>query len=152
MWSDGGASLRCRRSWGAFVAAGAAARAGLSLVPVRRHAKPEALRGVYFTSGAQSGCELPADGRTLLQRMRRRLAQAQEREQGMPASDRLEEQENTVATHGRQGFFIHDVLARVIVPEAHLVRRICGGNSVIGCCGPWAMRWSSCSSSGWLAP
>lgn len=82
----------------------------------------EALRGVYFTSGAQSGCELPADGRTLLQRMRRRLAQAQEREQGMPASDRPEEQENTVATHGRQGFFIHDVLARVIVPEAHLVR------------------------------
>lgn len=78
----------------------------------------EALRGVYFTSGAQAGAELPADGATLLQRMRRRLAETRD----VPSACASQEHADPEAARGQQGFFIQGVLARVIIPEAHLVR------------------------------
>ena len=67
------------------------------------------LRGVYFTSGAQADVDLPADPHTLMQRLRRSVAGT------VFASD-------THPVHAGQGFFLQDVLKKVIFPEAHLVQ------------------------------
>ena len=65
------------------------------------------LRGVYFTSGAQSLRSVPADRFTLLERLR------------PPDATRSVD---TRPHHPGQGFFLQDVLKKVIFPEAHLVR------------------------------
>ncbi|AOI60326.1 type VI secretion system membrane subunit TssM [Burkholderia diffusa] len=64
------------------------------------------LRGIYFTSAQQRGSEIVAERSTIVQR----LASAQARTS--VASERPE---------SNQSFFLHDVLTRVIFPEAHLV-------------------------------
>lgn len=71
------------------------------------------LRGVYFTSGAQARTPLPPPADTVFGRLRRALAGAGRRtsiDAGMEAAT------------GHRGFFLHDVFARIIIPEAHLVR------------------------------
>jgi type VI secretion system protein ImpL len=70
----------------------------------------DTLRGVYFTSGAQADTDLPADPGTLFQRLQRSLGVLPRRAAG------------SAPTRGQQGFFLQDVLTRVIIPEAHLVR------------------------------
>lgn len=65
-----------------------------------------ALRGVYLTSGAQVGHAIPADPFTLMQRLK--IAEPEAAEGDEPRS--------------RQGYFLRDVFARIIIPEAHLVR------------------------------
>ncbi len=65
------------------------------------------LRGVYFTSAAQADASIPADASTLLQRLR------------PPKPTAFLE---TTPSHAGQGFFFQDVMKKVIVPEAHLVR------------------------------
>lgn len=63
------------------------------------------LRGVYFTSAEQAGSEIVAERRTIIQRvMSGMTAQASSRE---PASN---------------GFFLHDLFTKIVIPEAHLVR------------------------------
>ncbi|MDQ7998138.1 MAG: type VI secretion system membrane subunit TssM [Luteibacter sp.] len=70
----------------------------------------DTLRGVYFTSGEQADEHLPADPDTLLQRLRRKLGARPSRA------------DESAPTRGKQGFFLQDVLTKVIFPEAHLVR------------------------------
>lgn len=78
------------------------------------------LRGVYFTSGAQTDVDLPADPDTLFQRLQRSL--------GLPLGGGTASAPGdaaaarTAPTRGQQGFFIQDLLTKVIIPEAHLVR------------------------------
>ncbi|AOJ33375.1 type VI secretion system membrane subunit TssM [Burkholderia metallica] len=64
------------------------------------------LRGVYFTSSQQRGGEFVAEHRTVVQR----LASTQKLASVAPARP-----------EGSQSFFLHDLLTRVIFPEAHLV-------------------------------
>lgn len=65
------------------------------------------LRGVYFTSARQAEQTLTAEPRTLAARLARALGQP----------------ESAVSTAaGNRSFFVHDVLSRVVFPEAHLVR------------------------------
>lgn len=64
------------------------------------------LRGVYFTSSQQRGGELVAEHRTVVQRL------AATQKLASVAQARPE---------GSQSFFLHDLLTRVIFPEAHLV-------------------------------
>ena len=68
------------------------------------------LRGVYFTSGAQSGVEVPSSPNTLFRRLHQTLH---------GPTDHVPD---TRPAHVGQGFFLQDVLAKVIFPEAHLVR------------------------------
>lgn len=70
----------------------------------------DTLRGVYFTSGAQTDLDLPAVPDTLFQRLQRSLGVPQRK-----AAD-------STPSFGQQGFFLQDVLTKVIIPEAHLVR------------------------------
>ncbi|HEY4311286.1 MAG TPA: type VI secretion system membrane subunit TssM [Pirellulales bacterium] len=64
------------------------------------------LRGVYFTSASQTGDETVADRRTIAQRL----------------SASLEETPNAPRrAEGRQSFFLHDLLSKIVFPEAHLV-------------------------------
>lgn len=79
----------------------------------------DTLRGVYFTSGAQADVDLPADSGTLLQRLRRSLGLLPSQDSN--AADG-QEPVNTAPGRGQQGFFIQDLLTKVIIPEAHLVR------------------------------
>ncbi|WP_425495767.1 type VI secretion system membrane subunit TssM [Paraburkholderia hayleyella] len=65
-----------------------------------------ALRGVYFTSAQQGGSDIAAAPRTVVQRLAPQLA----REAVIP-----------VHAQGHRSFFLHDVLTRVVFPEAHLV-------------------------------
>lgn len=65
------------------------------------------LRGVYFTSGAQADVELPADPYTLMQRLRRTA---------------VETILDTRPVHAGQGFFLQDVLRKLIFTESHLVQ------------------------------
>jgi len=79
----------------------------------------DTLRGVYFTSGAQTHIDLPADPGTLLQRLQRSLGlspspNSQGAGDAVPAGN--------APGRGQQGFFIQDLLTKVIIPEAHLVR------------------------------
>lgn len=64
------------------------------------------LRGVYFTSAQQRGSEIVVERSTVAQRLLSTQDHA-------PAS--------SVRVEGNQGFFLHDLLTRVVFPEAHLV-------------------------------
>ncbi len=109
------------------------------------------LRGVYFTSGAQAEIDVPSNPDTLLERLWRSLGvvlpqqpradSAQKaardlaaglREKGAAIEDAPD---RTIATPrparsahldttpvGQQGFFLQDVLTKIVIPEAHLVR------------------------------
>jgi type VI secretion system protein ImpL len=66
------------------------------------------LRGVYFTSAMQAGSEIVAERRTVLQRVAAARARA-----SIP---------RTLWQEGNRGFFLHDLLTKVVFPEAHLVR------------------------------
>lgn len=64
------------------------------------------LRGVYFTSAEQAGGELVAERRTIMQRIM-----------------------SGMSTHAAslreatsEGFFLHDLFTKIVIPEAHLVR------------------------------
>lgn len=70
------------------------------------------LRGVYFTSGAQADVDLPADPHTLMQRLQRLQRSAAGTAGAL----------DTRPAHSGQGFFLQDVLKKVIFPEAHLVQ------------------------------
>ena len=78
------------------------------------------LRGVYFTSGAQAETEVPANPDTLLERLWRSLSERKDSSDGQKAGERKRADAQTPTAH--QGFFLQDVLTKVIVPEAHLVR------------------------------
>ncbi|MDM0112099.1 type VI secretion system membrane subunit TssM [Variovorax sp. J22R133] len=117
------------------------------------------LRGVYFTSGAQSEVDVPANPDTLLERLRKSMGLPQRSLRAVGAAAAIREPANaetgkapeessetdaastpataTTATRkpdaapvpldtspsrGQQGFFIHQLLTRIIIPEAHLVR------------------------------
>jgi len=69
------------------------------------------LRGVYFTSALQGERTVVAEPDTLIARLMRavRGPQAQPGQGGGAAT-------------GNRSYFIHDVLSRVVFPEAHLVR------------------------------
>ncbi|MDH6168958.1 type VI secretion system protein ImpL [Variovorax boronicumulans] len=73
----------------------------------------DTLRGVFFTSGAQAHAELPADPGTLIQRLQRSL--------GLSPSPNPQAA-GRASERGQQGFFLQDLLTKVIIPEAHLVR------------------------------
>ncbi|MBU9162135.1 type VI secretion system membrane subunit TssM [Burkholderia multivorans] len=64
------------------------------------------LRGVYFTSARQQGSEIVAERHTVVQRL------LSTEKPAAVAPSRAE---------GNQGFFLHDLLTRVVFPEAHLV-------------------------------
>ncbi|CAN7691837.1 type VI secretion system membrane subunit TssM [Paraburkholderia terricola] len=70
------------------------------------------LRGVYFTSATQTqngaGGEVAAERRTVMQRLAATFGST-------PAA-------RTTRQDGNQGFFLHDLLTKVVFPEAHLVR------------------------------
>jgi type VI secretion system protein ImpL len=68
------------------------------------------LRGVYFTSGAQAESDLPAVPGTVFQRLQRRLGLSASRPAGSPPAQ------------GTQSYFLQDVLRKVVISEAHLVR------------------------------
>jgi type VI secretion system protein ImpL len=70
----------------------------------------DTLRGVYFTSGAQADIDLPADPGTLFQRLQASLGVLPHKAAG------------ATRAQGQQGFFLQNVLTKVIIPEAHLVR------------------------------
>jgi len=64
------------------------------------------LRGVYFTSADQAGTEMVAERRTIVQRV---IA-------GMKAPA------TSLREATSEGFFLHDLFTKVVIPEAHLVR------------------------------
>ncbi|WP_334039923.1 type VI secretion system membrane subunit TssM [Burkholderia ambifaria] len=64
------------------------------------------LRGVYFTSARQRDSEIVVERGTVVQR----LLSTQDHAPVSPAR-----------AEGNQGFFLHDLLTRVVFPEAHLV-------------------------------
>ncbi|WGS45879.1 type VI secretion system membrane subunit TssM [Burkholderia sp. JSH-S8] len=70
-----------------------------------------ALRGVYFTSAAQTQAVVPADRLTVLQRLHRGLA-----EQSAAANA------TSAAPVGHRAYFLRTLFVQVIVPEGHLVR------------------------------
>jgi len=75
------------------------------------------LRGVYFTSALQGERTVVAEPNTLIARLMRavRGPQAQSGQPGQAGGT------GGTAT-GNRSYFIHDVLSRVVFPEAHLVR------------------------------
>jgi type VI secretion system protein ImpL len=66
------------------------------------------LRGVYFTSAIQSGEQIEPEPLTIVQRLAAGLGRRIERK--------------AASVHGAHSFFLHDLFARVVLPEAHLVR------------------------------
>ncbi|KVD85678.1 type VI secretion protein VasK [Burkholderia stagnalis] len=70
----------------------------------QRHAT---LRGVYFTSAAQTGGEIVVERRTVAQRLAAALGRVP-----APAPH---------AQEGGQSFFLHDLLTKVVFPDRHLV-------------------------------
>ncbi|RYX88630.1 MAG: type VI secretion system membrane subunit TssM [Comamonadaceae bacterium] len=99
------------------------------------------LRGVYFTSAAQTPADLPADPNVLLERLRRAHPPVGHSGAGDPqgqtadtvsepplagavvgAVARPPEWAGTVPTAGRQSFFLQDLMTRIVIPEVHLVR------------------------------
>lgn len=70
----------------------------------QRHAT---LRGVYFTSAAQTGGEVVVERRTVAQRLAAAVGRG-----SAPASH---------AQEGGQSFFLHDLLTKVVFPDRHLV-------------------------------
>ncbi|MCC8395688.1 type VI secretion system membrane subunit TssM [Paraburkholderia sp. MMS20-SJTR3] len=79
------------------------------------------LRGVYFTSAAQTHEVVPADRSTLLQRLRRGLAGlfGGESKAGLSSSAFASGQEGPTAY---RGYFLRNLFQRVILAEGHLVR------------------------------
>ncbi|WP_444634937.1 type VI secretion system membrane subunit TssM [Cupriavidus oxalaticus] len=73
------------------------------------------LRGVYFTSAAQTSSTVVADHETVLRRLERNQADAMETVQGVADSAAAQ-------LTGHRSYFLQDVFKRVIVPEAHLVQ------------------------------
>lgn len=73
------------------------------------------LRGVYFTSAAQSGTEVVADAGTVIRQLRG-IGQT-----GVQAGAAASEKATDKAT-GNRSYFLQDVFKRIIVPEAHLVK------------------------------
>lgn len=69
------------------------------------------LRGVYFTSAAQTGDVVVASADTVVRQVRGDAA---------PGAPITGEAEGMAA--GNRGYFLHDVFKRIIVPEAHLVK------------------------------
>ncbi|GHU47163.1 hypothetical protein AGMMS50289_21940 [Betaproteobacteria bacterium] len=95
------------------------------------------LRGVYFTSGLQTDSVLFANSRTVLQRLWSALRNRKSHEESetTPAAAEQSNESNSVLAApisssprsqsqvtGNRGFFISDLLTRVIIPEAALVR------------------------------
>lgn len=72
------------------------------------------LRGVYFTSGAQSPDGLIVDQRSLWQRIRKALT-------GRTAES-INADAARIASTGNRSYFLHDLLTRLVFSEAHLVR------------------------------
>ena len=66
------------------------------------------LRGVYFTSATQAGVEVVAERRTIAQRLANALV--------TPLKARSQ------AHTGNDSYFLHELLTKVVFPEAHLVR------------------------------
>lgn len=64
------------------------------------------LRGVYFTSARQRDSEIVVERSTVVQRL-------------LPAQDHAPV--SPARAEGNQSFFLHDLLTRVVFPEAHLV-------------------------------
>lgn len=74
-------------------------------------------RGIYFTSAVQGDSALPTDQTTLLQRFRQLIRTGQE------WVDPVSRTRSTLhASTGDRSYFLHDMLQRVIFPEAFLVR------------------------------
>jgi type VI secretion system protein ImpL len=71
----------------------------------QRHAT---LRGIYFTSAMQDGSVIPAERHTLVQRARAASGRA---------SDAY-----TTRQVSQHGYFLHDLLTKVVFAEGHLVR------------------------------
>ncbi len=67
------------------------------------------LRGVYFTSAAQTGNEIAAEPRTVMQRLAAAIGRT-------PATSALAPRHE-----GGQSFFLHDLLTKIVFPDAHLV-------------------------------
>jgi len=94
-----------------------------------------ALRGVYFSSAEQANNgapALPADRHTLVGQLAGVAGFGREAGTGGPAAvlsdpghqgthDNAHQKAHEKA-RDRQGFFLHDLLIRIVVPEAHLVR------------------------------
>lgn len=78
------------------------------------------LRGVYFTSSLQTGKDVAADRHTVLQRLWRSLHPDTVAEAGK--TEPADAASGDATARGQQGFFLQDVLTKVIIPEAHLVR------------------------------
>ncbi|KVN06718.1 MULTISPECIES: type VI secretion system membrane subunit TssM [unclassified Burkholderia] len=68
------------------------------------------LRGVYFTSAAQTGGEIVAETRTVAQRLAAATGRAP------AAAARAAQQETS------QSFFLHDLLTKIVIPDARLVQ------------------------------
>ncbi|AOK47366.1 type VI secretion protein VasK [Burkholderia sp. MSMB617WGS] len=68
------------------------------------------LRGVYFTSAAQTDSEAPAQARTVMQRLAAAIGRAPAPIACAPRHE------------GNRSFFLHDLLTKVVFPDAHLVQ------------------------------
>ncbi|WP_434034313.1 type VI secretion system membrane subunit TssM [Cupriavidus sp. a3] len=81
------------------------------------------LRGVYFTSAAQTSSTVVADHETVLRRLERNHADTTETaEQAFPATAESVADSAAAQATGHRSYFLQDVFKRVIVPEAHLVK------------------------------
>lgn len=69
------------------------------------------LRGVYFTSAAQTADSVVADTGTLIRQLR-----------GTTTSGAQAAEDAGAKTTGNRSYFLQDVFRRIIVPEAHLVK------------------------------
>ncbi|KAF4529970.1 hypothetical protein B566_EDAN018276 [Ephemera danica] len=74
------------------------------------------LRGIYFTSAAQSPAALIADPQTLWQRLRRAYVGKR------PEAENAAITATPTPASGNRSYFLHDLLTRLIFSEAHLVR------------------------------
>ncbi|MBP0623609.1 type VI secretion system membrane subunit TssM [Cupriavidus consociatus] len=81
------------------------------------------LRGVYFTSAAQTSATVMADHETVLRRLERNQADTMETpEHVFPATNEAIAASAAAQETGHRSYFLQDVFKRVIVPEAHLVK------------------------------
>lgn len=87
-----------------------------------------ALRGVYFTSAAQSTDTIPSNPLTLMERVAAALGRRAKKASGVQV-DGQSDGENGGRTklagnavNGNRSYFLTDLYTRLIIPEAHLVR------------------------------
>ncbi|WP_458766846.1 type VI secretion system membrane subunit TssM [Cupriavidus basilensis] len=81
------------------------------------------LRGVYFTSAAQTAATVVADHETVLRRFSRDHGETMEApEHLLPTGTQMASEEAVAQSMGSRSFFLQDVFKRIIVPEAHLVK------------------------------